>query len=37
LWKLNTRFMPKIDAGERESRYTGWRRAVRSAIGFAKE
>lgn len=37
LWKLNTRFMPKIDAGERESRYAGWRRAVRAAIAFAKE
>lgn len=37
LWKLNTRFMPKIDAGERESRYAGWLRAVRSAIAFAKE
>jgi glycerol kinase len=37
LWKLNTRFTPKIDASERESRYADWRRAVRSAIAFAKE
>jgi glycerol kinase len=37
LWKLNTRFTPKIDAGERESRYADWRRAVRSAIAFAKD
>jgi glycerol kinase len=37
LWKLNTRFTPKIDAGERESRYADWRRAVRSTIAFAKE
>ncbi len=37
LWKLNTRFTPKIDAGERESRYADWKRAVRSAIAFAKD
>ena len=37
LWRLNHRFTPRMDGKERQSRYAGWRRAVRSAIAFAKD
>ena len=35
LWRLSNRFTPRISATERDAKYAGWRRAVRSAIAFA--
>jgi glycerol kinase len=37
LWRLSNRFKPQMAAGERHDRYSGWRRAVRSTIAFAKD
>jgi glycerol kinase len=37
LWRLSNRFTPKMHAGERHDRYSGWQRAVRSTIAFAKD
>jgi glycerol kinase len=37
LWRLSNRFTPHMSPAEREGKYAGWRRAVRSAIAFAKD
>jgi glycerol kinase len=37
LWRLSNRFTPRMDPGERHARYSGWQRAVRSTIAFAKD
>jgi glycerol kinase len=31
-WKLERRFEPRMDAGERDARYAGWRDAVRRTL-----
>jgi glycerol kinase len=37
LWQLDARFLPAIDAPEREQRYALWRRAVERASGWIEE
>ncbi len=36
-WREQDRFEPKMDDGERNRRYKGWKEAVSRALGWAKE
>jgi glycerol kinase len=34
-WRLDRRFVPRMDAGERERKYSGWKQAVRRTLTAA--
>jgi glycerol kinase len=36
-WRVDKRFQPRMDAGQREELYQGWKRAIERAKGWATE